>query len=240
MREYIANLSCGKDSLAMVLRLMEEKKPLTKCIMYDTGMEFRCIYDIRSKIESLLKAYGCELVVLKPETDFLVDMLLKPVCKGKENEHYGYEWCGGCTRWRTSDKIRAIQSYLKSLDREYIQYIGIAADEPKRIKEEKNKAYPLVDWGMTEKECLEYCYGKGWYWLENGVELYSVLDRVSCWCCSNKNIRELRNMYHYLPYYWDLLKGLQSRIDRPFHNGKTIFELEEMFAWEDRQMSLMS
>lgn len=232
MKEYIASLSCGKDSLAMVLRLMEEHKPLTKCIMFDTGMEFKAIYNNLNKLKPILSDYGCELVVIKPEMNFLAEMLIKPVCKGKPNEHYGYDWCGGCTRWETSNKTKYINKYLSSLD-DYIQYIGIAADEPKRIKEEKNKVYPLVEWDMTEQDCLNYCYNNGWDWNENGVELYSILDRVSCWCCGNKNLKELRNIYLYLPDYWDLLKGLQSRIDRPFRrDGKTIFDLEERFKNE--------
>ena len=37
--------------------------------------------------------------------------------------------------------------------------MGIAADEPKRIKSER---YPLVDWGITEKEALQICYDRGY------------------------------------------------------------------------------
>ena len=40
---------------------------------------------------------------------------------------------------------------------------------------------------MTEKECLKYCYQHGFEWKEASVRLYDVLDRVSCWCCANKN-----------------------------------------------------
>ena len=45
----------------------------------------------------------------------------------------------------------------------------------------------LVDWQMTEGDCLTYCYSKGFDWVESGIDLYSVLNRVSCWCCCNKN-----------------------------------------------------
>lgn len=235
---YVANLSGGKDSLAKVLRLMEEGYPLTHVVFYDTGMEFKAIYANIERIRPIIEEYGAKLVVLKPETDFLVDMLLRPVKeKTTGNVHYGYDWCGGCTRWRTSGKVDTINKYLNTLG-EYIQYIGIAADEPERIKDEDNKCYPLVDWGMTEKDCLQYCYERGWNWNEEGVELYEILDRVSCWCCGNKNLKELRNMYHYLPYYWGLLKGMQSRIDRPFYGKYTIFDLEERFKLEDAQMTL--
>ena len=60
------------------------------------------------------------------------------------------------------------------------------------------------------------------------IDLYSILDRVSCWCCANKNQWELYNYWKYLPEYWDKLKELQSKITRPF-NRYTIFELEERF-----------
>lgn len=93
---------------------------------------------------------------------------------------------------------------------------GIATDETKRIEKERNehKLLPLVDWGMTEQDCLEYCYRKGFFWEENGVQLYDVLDRVSCWCCANKNKKELENMRVFLPNYYlkyiDLLKQIKQ------------------------------
>ena len=229
---YVVSLSCGKDSLAMLLRLLEENKPVTHCVFYDTGMEFECVYRILDKLRPILYSKGVHLQVIRPSTHYLEDMLLRPVNQGKANEHYGYEWCGGMCRWRTTNKIKAINEYLNSLG-DYVQYIGIAYDEPKRIKEENRKIYPLVEWKMTEQDCLNYCYEHGYSWDENGVELYAILDRVSCWCCANKNLKELKNTYTHLPSYWIKLKALQSRIDRPFRrDGKTIFDLEERFRKE--------
>lgn len=86
---------------------------------------------------------------------------------------------------------------------------------------------------MTEKDCLDYCYSHGWNWNENGIELYSVLDRVSCYCCRNKNLKELKNIYMFLPEYWQRLRGMQSKIDTPFKGeGKSIFDLEKRFEKE--------
>ena len=96
---------------------------------------------------------------------------------------------------------------------------------------------------MTEQDCLDYCHSKGWFWLENtelgAVDLYSILDRVSCWCCCNKNLKELKNIYIHLPNYWEKLKALQSQMSRPFkgyykNQPKGIFELEERFSKETR------
>ena len=67
---------------------------------------------------------------------------------------------------------------------------------------------------MTEKDCLNYCYSKGFDWKENGIRLYDILDRVSCWCCGNKNKPELENMRIHLPQYYlkriDLLKQIKN------------------------------
>lgn len=134
-------------------------------------------------------------------------------------------------------KNRTITKYLKdNYGDNYKEYVGIAYDEPQRIKKDSKKIYPLYDLHFTEKDCLMYCYERGFYWLENGIKLYDILDRVSCWCCSNKNIKELRNYYKYLPSYFEKLKMLQSKTNRPFKNNKyTIFELEERFKEEENK-----
>lgn len=239
--KYVASCSFGKDSLAMVLRLLEENKPLDEVIFFDTGMEFDSIYRNRDRIKELLFQKHIRYTELHSKNSFLFDMFVRPVkYRNPENKpypmHYGYEWCGARgVRWGTSGKLSAIKNHYKEIygDEEVYEYIGIAVDEPNRINEDEHKIYPLVDWDMTEKDCLQYCYDNGYNWDENGVELYSVLDRVSCWCCQNKNLKELKNIYLYLPEYWQRLRGLQSRIDTPMKGeGKSVFELEERFKKE--------
>lgn len=137
----------------------------------------------------------------------------------------------GRCRWGTREKLNAIESYSKG----YYQYVGIAYDEIRRIAREKilGKLMPLVDFKMTEKDCLEYCYSKGFNWIEDGVELYSILDRVSCWCCCNKNLKELKNYYIHLPNYWNKLKDLQSKTFRPMkYNKYSVYDLENRFKVE--------
>ena len=194
-------------------------------------MEFQAIYNIRDKIKPLLESKGIKYTELNPKYEFCYKMFNKPVKAKNGTTHYGYSWCGGRCRWGTTEKLVALEKYCKGA----VEYVGIAVDETQRlIKERKgNKQFPLAEWGMTEKDCLQYCYDKGYNWLEDGIDLYSILDRVSCWCCANKNLKELKNYYLYLPKYWQKLKDLQSRTDRPFKNNKyTIFDLEEKFKKE--------
>ena len=235
---YIANCSFGKDSLAMVLRLIEENKPLDEVVFYDTGMEFQAIYNVRDRLLPLLDEKGIKYTELKPDRPFMYDMLEKPVESKQKGKHSGYGWCGGVCRWGTTAKQKALDEYAEQ--KNAMVYIGIACDEPSRLEKEIKpyKMHPLVDWQMTEKDCLDYCYSMGWRWMENGIDLYSILDRVSCWCCCNKNKKELHNIWKHLPEYWERLKDLQSKIDRPvkkFCNKKygeygNVFDMEKVFA----------
>lgn len=105
----------------------------------------------------------------------------------------------------------------KNYGQNYREYIGIAADEVKRIEKERtiHKLLPLVDWNMTEADCLNYCYSNGYLWIEEGVRLYDILDRVSCWCCGNKNSKEMWNICLYLPqYYRQNIELLKKIIDK--------------------------
>lgn len=215
--KYIASVSFGKDSLAMLLLLIENKYDIDEVIFYDTGMEFQTIYDTRDIIKGLLEKLNIKYTELKPEIPFIDKMLNIEVHKRNGIIQYGYGLCGGRCRWGTTEKNKTIQKYLKEqYGKGYKEFIGIASDETARIEKERNehKLLPLVDWKMTEKDCLEYCYNRGFYWEENGVRLYDILDRISCWCCANKNKKELENMRIYLSDYYlkyiDLLKKIKE------------------------------
>jgi 3'-phosphoadenosine 5'-phosphosulfate sulfotransferase (PAPS reductase)/FAD synthetase len=54
-QKYIASVSFGKDSLAMLLKLIEKKYPLDEVVFYDTGKEFQAIYDVRDSVLPLLE-----------------------------------------------------------------------------------------------------------------------------------------------------------------------------------------
>ena len=238
--KYVANCSFGKDSLSMTLRILEE------VVFYDTGMEFDSIYHNRDRMRKLLMEKKIPFTELCPDHSFLFDMLVRPVRYRKKGDrpypyHYGYEWCGGCARWGTAGKVSVINRYYREMypGETIVEYIGIAFDEQKRIYSYPDgrtvRNYPLIGWKMTEADCLNYCHEKGFDWKENGIDLYDILDRVSCWCCRNKNLKELKMIYRYLPEYWQRLRGIQSRIPEPMKGtGKSVFELEERFEREIR------
>lgn len=233
--KYVASCSCGKDSLAMVLTLIEKECPLDCVVFVDLGKEFNSIYDTWDKLTAILDKHNImyKRLTLNYSFDYYFS---EHEVKTRDNSFKcGYSWCGGRTRWGTRLKSTLINNFYKSkfCDEVICEYVGIAKDELERVqfKRGKNvKIYPLILWGMTENDCLTKCYKNGFTYLEaNGVQLYQVLDRVSCYCCRNKNLKELKAIYKNLPDYWDKLKQMQSLTQMPFKDGKTITDLEYKF-----------
>lgn len=231
--------------------LIEKQYPLDEVVFYDTGKEFQAIYNLRDKIKILLKIKNIPFKQLDANPSFDYKIFEKPVCKrGTKTIHkYGYSWCGGTCRWGTTDKLESMDRYCKNQYGKdgFMQYVGIAADEVERLEKEAKpyKQFPLAEWEMTESECLTYCYSYGYDWLEyepvtdRHIRLYDILDRVSCWCCRNKNLKELRNIYQHLPSYWNRLKDIQAKLPEPMKgDGKSVFELEKRFSRELRQLSI--
>nr|WP_297304872.1 phosphoadenosine phosphosulfate reductase family protein [uncultured Lachnoclostridium sp.] len=229
---YVASLSGGKDSTAMVLRLIEEKRPLDLVLFCDTGLEFPQMYDHVRKVEQVITV---PVVWLKAEQDFEYYMF-HHTPERKPGSTYegkiGMSWAGPKNRWCTSVlKIRVIDKYLSSLQENYeiVQYIGIAADEPERVKE---FCYPLIEWGMTEKDCLEYCYERGYDW----GGLYRLFDRVSCWCCPLQGLEELRILRREFPGLWSQLLEWESKTWRNFRKDFSVDELEIRFRFEEERL----
>lgn len=209
---HIASVSWGKDSLAMLHGLVDRGYPLDEVVFYDTGMEFDAIYRERDLMLPNLRDLGIRYVELHPAMPFYYSMFVRPVKSRKTGEihKYGYGWCGGACRWGTTEKTRALDRYAEAVGATV--YVGIAADETARLAKEVKpyKRHPLAEWGMTEADCLALCYECGHTWEQDGVRLYDILDRVSCWCCRNKNQRELKAIHDNLPTYWDRLCALEK------------------------------
>jgi len=104
--------------------------------------------------------------------------------------------------------------YLKD-KKPYINYIGFAKGEENRMKryvKDNTKRFPLIEWGMTEKDCLDYCKVRG-FDFEN---LYQYMNSTSCWCCPLQPLTALRNLYKNFPDMWKELLKMQSKTKTPF------------------------
>lgn len=240
--KYIVSLSGGKDSTAMLLRLIAEEKPVDEIVFFDTGWEFP---QMTEHVDLLEKNIGRGITRLHPEKSFEYWMIQHPVRnrKTKEVNRIGYGWPSAYRRWCTRIKIDTIDKYLSNDD---IRYIGYAADEMHRMNTASALSkpyefrYPLYEWGMTEQDCLEYCLERGYSW----GGLYGIFRRVSCFCCPLQRIGELKKLRKHYPNLWQRMLDMEDRIKYPegiqpgFKNYTTVHDYEERFADEDKQMSL--
>lgn len=90
--------------------------------------------------------------------------------------------------------------------------------------------YPLIDFGFTEKQALEYCYKHGFNW--DG--LYENLARVSCYCCDQKRIGELKWIYNERPDIWKELLNMQLKTKYNFKQNMSLFELDGKFKESEK------
>lgn len=227
MTKHIVSFSGGKDSTAMLLMMIEKGIQIDEIIFLDTGVEFPEIY---KHIERVEKYINRPITKLKAENTYEYMMFEYVKIKGKNKGQKGYSWADFRNRWCTKYlKQQVISRYLREKYKniEIIEFHGIAADETKRLlrNKEKNIKYPLAEWGVIEKEALEYCYSKGFSW--NG--LYEKFDRVSCWCCPLKNLKELKVLYKEYPELWKQLKEWDSKTYRKFRADYSILDLEKKF-----------
>lgn len=237
---HVVSLSGGKDSTAMLLMMLEKGMPVDIILFCDTGLEFPDMYKHLDEIENYT---GRKITRLKAPFSFeyyFIDVIVKRKNEQEFIEKYGRlyngnSWPGPRQRWCTSRlKDAPREKFLSLLKKQYtvIEYVGIAADEEYRLKRKVNKKenvrHPLVEWGMTENECLRYCYEKGFDW--NG--LYKYFKRVSCWCCPLQPLSELRILYNYYPELWKQLREWDDKTWRKFRADYSVRELEIRFEFE--------
>lgn len=158
----------------------------------------------------------------------------------KYGEAKGKSWATSRARWCTGElKIKLMDKYFKELEKQYniITYIGIAADETERLsrenQQEKNHVHPLVEWGWSEADCLNYCYSLGYDW----GGLYEIFSRVSCWCCPLQPLEELRKLRKHFPDLWEELKDMDRRTWQQFRKDYSVEELEKRFDFEEQRLA---
>ena len=238
----VVSLSGGKDSSAMTLRMIELREDIDEVVCCDTYKEFPAMYRHIEKIKKVVEDAGIKFTMLRSEQTFDYLMFEHSVKrKNKDLEgNKGYSWAGALQRWCTSKlKTDVIRRYLSALNEEYdvIQFIGIAIDEQYRLERQyagrEDLRFPLVEWGWTEKQCLEYCYSKGY----EREGLYEIFDRVSCWCCPLQPLEELRKLRKYFPDLWAELIDMDNRTWRKFKSDYTVEQLNLRFALEEERTS---
>jgi 3'-phosphoadenosine 5'-phosphosulfate sulfotransferase (PAPS reductase)/FAD synthetase len=224
----IVNFSGGKDSTAMLLLMIERKIPFDEIVYFDSGFwEFP---EMKKHLKQVEEYTGRKIIRLKPEKSFSYWFWQHWPAREHKQPGLGKSWPTPIRRWCTRVKNETQDKYCKDA----VRYIGFAYDEQKRVKSKNiqklNAKFPLIEWGMTEKDCLEYCYEKGFIW----NYLYNAFNRVSCWCCPLQPLKALKMLYIYFPRLWEILKMMDANTWQQFRKDYSVMELENKFKNEGK------
>lgn len=140
--------------------------------------------------------------------------------------------CSDCSMVRqTQNGVFSTRSLAQGADINIVQYLGIAADEPERIKRHTRPGIvlPLVDIGWDEEYCRKWCE-------ENDLlsPIYTTAARGGCWFCHNQSVEQLRLLRQTYPDLWQLL--LKWDKDSPVSfkpDGHTVHDYDLRFNYED-------
>lgn len=142
---YFCACSFGKDSLATVLLALHNNEPLDEVVftevMYDnkrgiSGEEPEHIHWVKTHAAPLLEAMGVKVRIIPTEVDYLdsFNHIIKKSRKHPERngKKRAFPIADRCSILRDC-KLRTMKQYIKSLGKDYTQYVGIAEDETERL-----------------------------------------------------------------------------------------------------------
>lgn len=234
--EYMAFISYGKDSLAMLEAISLLKLPLDKIISVDIWPtstirgEHPETLKFRDNADKFIKnRYNIDVTHIKADITYEEQFYkLRNHYATNSKKIYGFPIVKGA--WCNSRlKMKPINDLIKN--KNVIQYLGIASDELLRIYRHTNPniVLPLVEIGWSEKDCFEFC------------EKHNILSPVyyssfrdGCWFCHNQGIEQLRLLRKNYPDLWKLM--LKWDNDSPVcfkPDGHTLHDFDKRFKLED-------
>jgi 3'-phosphoadenosine 5'-phosphosulfate sulfotransferase (PAPS reductase)/FAD synthetase len=219
MKKHIVSFSGGKDSTAMVLKMLELNMTIDKIIFADTTLEFPEMYEWINKIEEYI---GIPITRVSANHSW-DSWFYGKFTKGRsEGIIRGFPFVVSPCWWTRDTKIIPM---TKEQGKDNIIYIGIAADEKKRaqakqyIDKPNEYKFPLIEWGWSEQDCVDYLKKKG---MEHPLQ--SKFKRTGCWLCPKQSKASLISLYKHYPDLWEKL--LQYEKDSP-QGFKPNFSLKE-------------
>ena len=233
--KYVACLSFGKDSMAMLIKIKELGLPLDEVIYVDimfdddTSGETPEMASFITKAEKILKEkFNVEVTHLRGVT--FKEQFYKIKQRGKHiGDNYGFPYTIGA--WCNDRlKMQPIKEYMRKQKEQIIQYVGIAYDEPERYERLNHETHiaPLYDLKITEKEAMEIC--KKYDLLS---PIYKTSFRGGCWFCPKQRLSQLKWLYEEHNDLWNTLKDMEKDSVNTFKPNTTLKDLEERFENDD-------
>lgn len=231
-KKRILALSYGKDSLSCLGALEELGWPLDRIVHAEVWAtdtipaDAPPMVDFKAEADAIIiKRYGIEVEHLRAATTY-EQCFYSVFQKGKRaGTIYGWPYLRG--PWCNS-KLKL--SVMNKTIRNAIWYIGIAADEPERMKVlNSEKLSPLVAAGWDEARCRSWCEAHNLL-----SPIYTSSARGGCWFCHNQSVEQLRLLRKTYPEYWQMMMKWDEDSPVAFKaSGCTVHDFDKRFLLED-------
>lgn len=243
--KYICSWSGGKDSTASIILAHEKNEPLDIIlfveVMYDhrrgiSGENPRHMEFVRHVAAPLFESWGYKVEILRARQDYLGffnHIIQKPV---KHKEHaglrFGFPNTKACGIKRDC-KVKTLDSYIRSIDDQVIQYIGICADEKKRLDslhKQVNMISLLEKYKYMERMSMEKCREYGLL-----SPCYELSNRGGCWFCPNAKPAEHKEIKKIYPDIWEEFVSLEKETSIAnttwnIYDKRTLQEIDAMLG----------
>jgi len=166
---YVASCSFGKDSVATVILAKIHNEPLDEVVYCEVMFDERTSAEVPEHAEFIhnvaiptFESWGIKVTVLRAPGKHFIERFNHRVGSGP---HTGKIWawplCGRCYVQRDL-KVRPIERWKRSIDKDTVQYLGIATDEQDRLMrlDGVQKISLLDKYGLTEEDAKQLC--KDW------------------------------------------------------------------------------
>lgn len=254
-KRYIAMLSGGRDSTAMIFYLLENGYPLDDIIFTDTQSEFPDMYLYLKRVERRLMAmFGRKVITLNHKRgETFEDWCFGIIKSGKRKDMIrGLPMVTQPCYWKRESKVRPFEKFIKDNNiKNYTQYIGYTYSEKKRsnVKDERQR-FPLIELKKCESDVDKKLLD-----LNLVNPLYDNFERTGCYFCPYQKVRGFYLLWKLHPKQWEYMVELEDKLnsidnyqnvinpqwnirysmmemERAFKSGEILFEVEAPSACE--------
>lgn len=243
MIPHIVAFGGGVDSTAMIVGLIEEKRPIDLILFADTGGERPHTYEHIRNFNKWLsdRGYPEIITVKRVRRDGSLETL-EQECHRRKNLPsiaYGFKSCSQKHKIAPQDKYLnswqpAIDAWAKGL--KCVKYVGYDANEShraenaaKRFDPKYDYVYPLIEWDWDREDCLKILE-------KNGI---SNVGKSACFFCPSSKPKEIIELKKQYPDLLERALAIEKQAELTSIKG-----LGRRFSWveivkaDDSQMEL--
>ena len=240
--KYVASLSYGKDSMAMLEAIRLLGYPLDEIVHADIWATDKIPAQLPEMVafkkfadRIIMERYGLQVKHVWA-TDENGDKLtfekrFYRVATNPRSKTYGriYGWpLVKNGSWCLRDLKLNV---LPKSGRNTVVYVGLALDEQERREREMQygNVHPLADIGWSEAQCYDWCK-------EHDLlsPVYEHQLRDGCWFCPKQNYDSMRRLRREYPELWSLMLKWDADSPTTFRErGRMVHDFEKRFAAED-------